>query len=179
VKKILSWFQRCNLKGEIWHSSMSWWHICAKQALHRILFYIMCFTNCTPVIKPTVSREDDSDSKLPINEKFLFISSVLYQQWTRIGLQWELGLSFQRLQVEIIYYSLQACFSQGSVVARKDLGHWWKADLCSNLVKRWLSEQVYVSGLGVQTLTWGKWMPLSLILLLCEMEWIISSLRCY
>lgn len=37
-----------------------------------------------------------------------------------------LGLAFQRLQVERIYYSLQACFSQE--VERNDLGHRCKAD---------------------------------------------------
>lgn len=34
-----------------------------------------------------------------------------------------LGLSFQRQQVEIIYYSLRACFRQVSAVEGKDLGH--------------------------------------------------------
>lgn len=65
-----------------------------------------------------------------------------------------LGLSFQTLWVEIIYYSFQGCFSQISVAEKKDLGHWCKADLCSNLFQRrcWLSKQAHVSGLWVQTL---------------------------
>lgn len=41
------------------------------------LLYIICFINCTPVIKPIVSWWEYGDSKVPINGKFLFISFVL------------------------------------------------------------------------------------------------------
>lgn len=101
-KKILSWFQRCTSKGEIWHSSMSWWHICAKQALHRILFHIMCFINCTPVIKPTVSWEEDSDSKLPkVSFHFLCSLSTVNKNWLTMRI-WDCHFRDSRLRSFII-----------------------------------------------------------------------------
>lgn len=150
-EKVLSWFQQCHSEGKMWHSSMSWWHLCTKQASHTTLFPF--FTLCASLIALQLSSPQCHAGNTVLARFLLmksFFSFPLFFINSEQELAYTTNLLVQRLQVQIIYYSLQACFCQVAVVESSSSVHWCKIDLCSGLSFTVLSMPVKWAGAWVR-----------------------------